>query len=87
MDFPGPLALRVYLRKPRVVAPTGQAGTAQWAAAARRGLPVFLSYPKVKGIEIFLAPPAAQARRYRLVAEHSWPGVPAPVGVREYAPR
>jgi hypothetical protein len=87
VDFPGPLAIQLYVRRPRQVSTNGQFGAAQWAAAARRRLPVFLSYPKVPGIEVFVVPPPAEAGRFRLVAERVWPGVPAPVGVREYAPR
>lgn len=87
VDFPSPLAIRLYLRRPRQVSTTGQFTPARWADAARRGLPVFLSYPKVKGIEPFVVPPAAEAARYRLVTEQVWRGIPVSVGVREYAPR
>jgi 4-amino-4-deoxy-L-arabinose transferase-like glycosyltransferase len=87
VDVPGPHAIRTYLEKPRNVSTIAEFGPQQWAAAARRRTPVFVSYPKAGGIEALLVPPAKEAPGYRLVAEHTSPGVPYRIGIREFAPQ
>jgi hypothetical protein len=77
-------ATRLYFRRPHHVYPAS-AYSAAWDAAARTGAPVFVTYPHLHGIEIFLPVPAEFASRYRLVAEHTTPGTPYGIAVREYA--
>jgi 4-amino-4-deoxy-L-arabinose transferase-like glycosyltransferase len=86
VDVPGPHATRVYLRKPHDVYVSTEYPRA-WAAAARAGTPLVVSFPHVGGIPRLLVPPARYAGRYRLVAEHRAPGVPYTLTTRVYAPR
>jgi Dolichyl-phosphate-mannose-protein mannosyltransferase len=87
VDVPGPHAIRTYLSPSRAVHTTAEFGAAGWAAAARDRSHVFLSSPGVAGYVRGLRPPAAYAGRFRLVAEHTSPGLPIEIIVREYAPR
>jgi hypothetical protein len=87
VDVPGPHAIRNYLREPRPVYTSSQFGAARWAAAARTGSRVYFSSPDLEAYVSGLRPPPDYARRYRLVADRKWPGVPFQILVREYAPR
>jgi mannosyltransferase len=87
VDVPGPHAIRTYLRPSRPVYTVAEFGSEDWAASLRAGSRIFLSSPSVNSYLRGLEPPVPYARRYRLVAEHTSPGVPVEIVVREYAPR
>jgi Dolichyl-phosphate-mannose-protein mannosyltransferase len=87
VDVPGPHAIRTYLRPSRPVYTVAEFGIAGWDAAARTGSRVFLSSPGLEAYLRGLGPPAQYARRFRLVSEHTSPGVPVEIVIREYAPR
>jgi hypothetical protein len=85
VDWPGPHGIRIYLDPRRPAFTIAQFGPAQWATAARSRTPVLMSFPDVGGLGKLLVPPPEA--RHRLVAEHTARGIPAPLTVREYAPR
>jgi uncharacterized membrane protein len=86
IDLPGPQGIRVY-QPARPVYGTAEFGLDEWAAAARRRTPVFMSFLNDAGLRQFAVAPANAAPGYRLVAEHISPGIPLALVVREYAPR
>jgi hypothetical protein len=87
VDWPGPHAIRTYLRPTRPVFTVAQFGGSDWAAATRDGSPVFFTFPRVDTLVRNLRPPPEYRRRFRLVSEHTSPGVPFEIAVREYRPR
>jgi hypothetical protein len=87
IDIPGPHAVRIYLRRPRPVWTIAQFPPARWAAAARAGTPVLISYPDVPGARAYIVPPRGAGSGYRLVAQRIFPGIPYRMGVREFARR
>jgi 4-amino-4-deoxy-L-arabinose transferase-like glycosyltransferase len=87
LDWPGPHAIRTYLQPARPVYTVAQFARSDWAEAARAGAPVFFSFPRVESLVRNLAPPPEYRPRYRLVSEHTSPGVPFEITVREYVPR
>jgi hypothetical protein len=87
VDWPGPHAIRTYLEGSRPVHTVTEFGVSDCAAAVRARSEVFFTFPRVGDLARSLGPPAPYAQRYRLVAEHSSPGAPFEIGVREFAPR
>lgn len=78
-------AARIYLRRPHPVYDLSRAPAA-WAAADRARSPIIISFPGDAGLGRLLVPPPPYDAHYRLVAEHTSPGL-RPLIVREYAPR
>jgi hypothetical protein len=87
VDVPGPHGIRTYLEPSRRIYTTSEFGAGEWEAAARTRSPVFFSSLHVSAYLGALRPPPRYARRYRLVAAHTSPGLPLGLVVREYAPR
>jgi len=85
LPFSGPpgRATRIYLEhRHRFVA----YGASLWPRAAEAGSPVVMSYPSLPALDRLLRPRKRYVSRYRLVAEHTYPGFRA-ITVRKYAPR
>ena len=87
VDLGGAHDIGVYLEPTRRVYTRSEYGRAGWAAAARARRPVFVFFPRQGAIAHGFGPPRAYAARFRRVADRTWPGAPAPVGVQEYVPR
>ncbi len=87
VDLGGAHDIGVYLGPTRRVYTRSEYGRAGWAAAARAQRPVFVFFPRQGAIAHGFGPPRAYSARFRRVADRTWPGAPAPVGVQEYVPR